>query len=167
LTSHVEALSLLSRAASIFTPSLALLSAASIPSPTAPPTIDISPASASFLAGTLDTELQRHRALVEIATIIGTTAKLPSQTSPLVETLEHYPPGGEVDLSLLVTYPPQLEAVPVKPLFFDVAWNYIEYPGRSTSQAPQQQQEQEPQRPASQAGEKQEAKKGWFGFGRS
>ena len=81
-----------------------------------------------------------------------------------METLEHYPTGGEVDLSNLVSYPTKLEVVPVKPLFFDVAWNYIEYPGRSlqtTTQVPNEEM------PSSRGEEKQEAKKGWFGFRRS
>ena len=78
--------------------------------------------------------------------------------------MEHYPTSGEVDLSNLVSYPTKLEVVPVKPLFFDVAWNYIEYPGRS-SQATAQVDEEEI--PSSRGEEKQEAKKGWFGFGRS
>lgn len=82
----------------------------------------------------------------------------------MVETLDHYPTSGDVDLSNLVTYPTKLEAVPVKPLFFDVAWNYIEYPGRRPQPAVQAQKEE---RPSSGGEEKQEAKKGWFGFGRT
>ena len=163
LSSYVEALSLLARATALLTPSLPHLSATAAPSPTAPPTLAISPASASFLASVLNAELQRHRALVEITTVSGTVAKLPPSL-PLVETLEHYPTGGEVDLSNLVSYPTKLEAVPVKPLFFDVAWNYIEYPGRSpqvTAQVPEE------EIPSLRGEEKQEAKKGWFGFGRS
>lgn len=52
-----------------------------------------------------------------------------------MERLDEYPAlgSGGVDLLNLVTYPPRVEAVPVKPLFFDVAWNYIEYPGRTRS----------------------------------
>lgn len=163
LSSYVEALSLLARATALLTPSLPHLSATAAPSPTAPPTLAISPASASFLASVLNAELQRHRALVEITTVSGTVAKLPPSL-PLVETLEHYPTGGEVDLSNLVSYPTKLEAVPVKPLFFDVAWNYIEYIGRSpqvTAQVPEE------EIPSLRGEEKQEAKKGWFGFGRS
>ncbi|ELR06490.1 hypothetical protein VC83_09442 [Pseudogymnoascus destructans] len=163
LSSYVEALSLLARATALLTPSLPHLSAAAAPSPTAPPTLAISPASVSFLAKTLNAELQRHRALVEITTVSGTVAKLPPSL-PLVETLEHYPTSGDVDLSNLVSYPTKLEAVPVKPLFFDVAWNYIEYPGRSPQATAQVAEEEIP---SSRGEERQEAKKGWFGFGRS
>ena len=71
-----------------------------------------------------------------------------------------------MDLSRLVQYPPKIEVVPVKPLFFDVAWNYIEYPGRKVQpQVVEQvrtQVVQEEERPTSSSG-----KKSWFGFGRS
>ena len=52
-----------------------------------------------------------------------------ASAAPVVERLHEYPPAG-VDLKKLVTYPPKLKPVPVKPLFLDLAWNYIEYPGR-------------------------------------
>ena len=69
-------------------------------------------------------------------------------------------------MSRLVQYPPKIEVVPVKPLFFDVAWNYIEYPGRKVQpQVVEQvrtQVVQEEERPTSSSG-----KKSWFGFGRS
>lgn len=72
-----------------------------------------------------------------------------------------------MDLSRLVQYPPKIEVVPVKPLFFDVAWNYIEYPGRRTQAPPTvqqvRQQDVEQERPSSSSS----AKKSWFGFGRS
>lgn len=89
--------------------------------------------------------------------------------APVVERLDDYPLSG-VDLSNLVTYPPKLRPVPVKPLFFDVAWNYIDYPGRgkaavedgtvAANGAAQQSEEEKIE-------EKKPAKRGWFGFGRS
>ena len=78
----------------------------------------------------------------------------------------------------LVTWPPRVEPVPVKPLFFDVAWNYIDYPGRKrevvesvkkggadgvsrgesagevVEEAVEEEQKETPK------------KRGWFGFGR-
>lgn len=81
----------------------------------------------------------------------------------MVERLNEYPTNG-VDLENLVSYPPKLELVPVKPLFFDAAWNYIEYPGREVEKVAENEvkggektvgTEQTPQQ-----------KKGWFGFGR-
>lgn len=72
-----------------------------------------------------------------------------------------------MDLNRLVQYPPKIEVVPVKPLFFDVAWNYIEYPIRRAQAPPAmqqvRQQEFEQERPSSSSS----AKKSWFGFGRS
>lgn len=78
-------------------------------------------------------------------------------SAPIAERLNEYPPNG-VDLTNLVEYPPRVRAVPVKPLFLDVAFNYIEYPGRTTAvvngEAPKG------------AGEPQEERKrGWFGWG--
>jgi len=69
------------------------------------------------------------------------------------------------DLKNLVTYPPKVEPIPVKPLFLDVAWNYIEYPGRERKVAGNgvNGPGDGAARPAE---EKKEAKKGWFGFGR-
>ena len=82
---------------------------------------------------------------------------------PLIERLSEYPIDG-VALDNLVTYPPILEPVPVKPLFFDVAWNYIDYPGRSAKAV------EKPEGVASKISEDGSAKaggrKGWFGFGR-
>jgi signal recognition particle subunit SRP68 len=80
-----------------------------------------------------------------------------------VESLTEYPGSGKVDLTRLVEWPPKLKPVPVKPLFFDTAWNYVEYPGRTpaasatASKGEVNGAKEEPQQPAS---------RGWFGFGR-
>lgn len=80
---------------------------------------------------------------------------------PLVERLGEYP-VEDVDLTRLVNFPPNLQPIPVKPLFFDLAWNYIDYPGRGTAGV-----NGAPAPPKSAVEEKKEpAKKGWFGFGR-
>lgn len=86
-----------------------------------------------------------------------------ANAAPVVERLNEYPSSGAVEVKNLVTWPPKLKPVPVKPLFLDVAWNYIEYPGRARAvqQAEPQEapaEEQREQKPA--------AKKGWFSFGR-
>lgn len=79
---------------------------------------------------------------------------------PLIDRLGEYPAGG-VDLQNIVEYPPQLPFVPVKPIFLDVAWNYIEYPGRRTKEVERNQAERQPSpAPAQQ-------KRGWFSFVRS
>lgn len=136
-----------------------------------PPNITISPSEASFLQSLLSAELQRHRALVELSNLNNT----PSQNSnsslktgqPLIEKLNEYPSQG-VDLENLVTYPPKLEPIPVKPLFFDAAWNYIEYPGREVEEKVKVENGIKG-KGAVDSGEKgteQQQKKGWFGFGR-
>ena len=80
-----------------------------------------------------------------------------------MERLDEYP-HGLVDLTNLVTYPPKVEPIPVKPLFLDVAFNYIDYPGR-TRKAAGKAVNGAPEGAAGKD-EKKEAKKGWFGFGR-
>ncbi|KAI7665616.1 hypothetical protein KC318_g7010, partial [Hortaea werneckii] len=71
----------------------------------------------------------------------------------------------------LVQYPPKIQPVPVKPLFLDVAWNYIDYPGRTAevpaakAAAPGQDTQMAngiEEKPAVE----QPKKRGWFGFGR-
>lgn len=53
----------------------------------------------------------------------------PSPTKPLIDDLQTYPASGVVSLTNLVEYPPRIQPVPVKPIFLDLAWNYIRYPG--------------------------------------
>jgi signal recognition particle subunit SRP68 len=126
---------------------------------TTPRNIDIHKNDVRFLHGLLKGELQRCRALVEIDNLKAKTDSSSTRShAPLIQSLSEYP-GGGVDLENLVAYPPKVEPIPVKPLFFDVAWNYIDYPGQA-SHAPQQSTAAEPPQPATQK------KKGWFGFGR-
>ncbi|KAI1881193.1 hypothetical protein JX265_000019 [Neoarthrinium moseri] len=126
----------------------------------APLNIEIRDTDIEFLTNLLKGELQRCRALVEIDNL---RAKKDSSgiksTAPLVQRLYEYPTEG-ADLENLVTYPPKLEPIPVKPLFFDVAWNYIDYPGQTpvaSTKAEVSQQKSDEGTPK---------KKGWFGFGR-
>jgi len=68
-------------------------------------------------------------------------------------------------LDNIVVYPPKVEAIPVKPLFLDVAWNYITYPSTKAQPA----QSAKPAASGKQAAGAEEAKpqkRGWFGFGR-
>jgi signal recognition particle subunit SRP68 len=113
----------------------------------------------------LSGELQRCQALVEVSKLQqlakGTGAKV--APLPLVERLSEYPSDG-VDLENIVAYPPRLDAIPVKPLFLDIAWNYIDYPAKraQAASAPKA-------APAQGAAPQEEAKpqkRGWFGFGR-
>lgn len=49
--------------------------------------------------------------------------------APLVERLDEWPEQGIDWENGVVQWPPKVLPVPVKPLFLDIAWNYIEYPG--------------------------------------
>lgn len=125
-------------------------------------TMDVAAVDATFLQGLLKEELQRSRALVEISNLRKKADKGDSKAAlrPLINRLSQYPSEG-VDLDNIVAYPPKLEPMPVKPLFLDVAWNYVQYPTTSEKSS----------LPQGKAGgkseaEKQPAKKGWFGFGR-
>ncbi|KAL5611432.1 uncharacterized protein BROUX77_001588 [Berkeleyomyces rouxiae] len=139
---------------------------------TSTPDINVTPAQMQALRALLDAQVLRFRALVHIDTVRataasseGTTAEgttgqaqtpLPTQL-PLVETLGEYPAAG-ADLNNLVTYPPRPTLIPIKPIFLDVAWNYIDYPGRASTV--------EIQTGAAEMQSDQQKKKGWFGFGR-
>jgi signal recognition particle subunit SRP68 len=117
----------------------------------------------------LSGELQRSRALVEILNsnkkASSATAQSGDASKPLGAQLSNYPSSG-VNLDNIVTYPPRLEPIPVKPLFLDVAWNYIEYPDQR-AQASSKEAERAQER-AGTAGEPEAKpqKRGWFGFGR-
>ena len=132
-----------------------------------PPKLEVTPTQTSSLYTLLESLVHRHRALVELHAIHDEMVKAAEAKSkvalPMIERLDEYPANG-ADLSNLVTYPPKIQPIPVKPLFYDFASNYIEYPGRGRERddrkadapAPGMEGKGEP---------KQEAKKGWFGFG--
>lgn len=111
-----------------------------------PPRLDVSQAQVSALQSALRGLVAQYRGLVTLERLDASTG--PSQR-PLVERLHQY--GAGVDLSNLVPYPPQMQPVPVKPLFLDVAWNYIDYPHTAQPQAPAPEEKKS---------------RGWFGFGR-
>ena len=75
----------------------------------------------------------------------------------MASRLHQFPRPNSIDLTNLVEFPPKLQAVPVKPFFFDIAYNYIgleekKGPAKATAE------------PAlSKLGEKAEpAKRSWF-----
>ncbi|KAI0531744.1 Cupredoxin [Xylaria digitata] len=92
--------------------------------------IEIRQADIQFLQNLLKGELQKCRAIVEIDNLREKAKSTTPQVKiPLVDRLREYPAEG-VDLENMVDYPPRVQPIPVKPLFFDVAWNYIDYPGK-------------------------------------
>ena len=126
-----------------------------------PPNLEITTLQASGLHSLLQGLVSQYRALVELENIRSASAKKDNNpVPPLVERLDEYPPH-DVDLTNLVTYPPKVEPIPVKPLFLDVAFNYIEYPGRT-----QKVEEKAVNGFGDGAKGGEEKKKGWFGFGR-
>lgn len=160
-----NALALLSRALDLSSKTSSLESSSQA-GPEKPPNIDIAPTQVKELRELLRGLVFQHRALVELHHIDSTnrTKAKGAIEPPLVERLDEYP-HSLVDLSNLVTYPPKIQPIPVKPIFLDVAFNYIDYPGRTPKVAepavngsPEQ---------ASGTEVKKEGKKGWFGFGRS
>lgn len=144
-----------------------------------PPRLDVFSSNLERSISTLTKLITQYRALADLKALTKSSQPTTVQTigeaikpAPLIERLGRNEYVENVDLTNLVNYPPRLRPVPVKPLFFDIAWNYIVYPsqkaaleselaatnGRSAeedaSATPGQKQEQKP------------AKRGWFGFGR-
>lgn len=120
--------------------------------------LEVTKQDAQVLHNILSGEFHRSRALVEVfSSEKGVPGASSGTSKPLSECLSTYPEGA-VNLDNIITFPPQLEAIPVKPLFLDVAWNYISYPekqsGPRTEKASTVEQEAKSH------------KRGWFGFGR-
>jgi signal recognition particle subunit SRP68 len=126
--------------------------------------IQVMPNDARSLHVLLNGELQRHRALVHIAALRKKAAENSTHapSAPLIDRLHDYPAGG-VDLKNIVQFPPKLSLIPVKPIFLDIAWNYIDYP----REAKESHTKSKDTVPGSQSkGDQAAQKRGWFGFGR-
>ena len=123
-----------------------------------PPRLDVSRAQARALATIHQELVAQYRGLVTLERF--DTDSGASQQRPLVERLHQFGPGA--GLKNLVPYPPQMQPVPVKPLFLDVAWNYIDYP-RSTNATANTDTVAQTVAPAPE----EKTSRGWFGFGRS
>lgn len=124
--------------------------------------IYVSSSAIQLLQSLLNGEIQRHRALVEFTTLIETDKNVGNQNSrPLIERLSDYPSQG-VNLANLVVYPPVIEFAPVKPLFFDAAWNYIKYPGNEIKEIDEEKPQHKISAEVLEKGNT--AKKGWFGL---
>jgi signal recognition particle subunit SRP68 len=116
----------------------------------------------------------RYRGLTELENLSSKpTAKGSSKPvfqRPLAETLHLNIYHDSVDPTNIVNYPPKLQPIPVKPLFFDLAWNYIDYPGHELKSRTTEQPAQKSAQPASAVSSDEKPtetkKKGWFGFGR-
>ncbi|KAM0357255.1 hypothetical protein HYE67_004319 [Fusarium culmorum] len=132
-----------------------------------PLNLSVSAEDVEYLQSLLNGELQRHRAIVHVENLRKNHGLSTSDAvkRPLIETQNQYPSGG-VNLDHIVEFPPKISTIPVKPIFLDVAWNYIDYAGKaSPKQAPTAAKPEAPKTEESSA--PQQAKRGWFGFGRS
>ena len=113
----------------------------------------------------LKTLVPKIQALVELENlkaeaIASEKARAPG-LGPWIERLDEYP-ACSVNLTDLVVYPPRLRPVPVKPVFLDVAWNYLDYPRPESKKLPAR---DAPKR-HEEAPKTESKKTGWFGFGR-
>jgi len=165
-----NALALINHALEQVTSAVPILSAGSAPdAASSPRSIQVTGRDAQSLRTLLSGELQRSRALVEI---LGSKTKASSKNpqsasayQPLATQLSSYPPDG-VNLDNIVTYPPKLEPIPVKPLFLDVAWNYIDYPGKAVQASTKDKGRSHEGDSTAAEQEAKPQKRGWFGFGR-
>ncbi|OJD25150.1 hypothetical protein ACJ73_03480 [Blastomyces percursus] len=139
-----------------------------------PPRLDVSSPQITALRTHLQSLVWQYHGIVEIERISSqpdNSAPSSLQLPPMIERLDEYPASdSHVDLTRLVTYPPKMEPIPVKPLFLDVAFNYIDYPGkpkRGLAAGADAGADGDITMQDGQASEaKKPAKKGWFGFGR-
>ena len=165
----VNALALYARASSLAESAASTLTGGAS-STTAAPKLNVSSSGILTTTSHLSSLVTQYRALSELKSLSTppSTTKSTSEAKvfkrPLIETLHLNQYHDSVDLNNLVNYPPKLQPIPVKPLFFDLAWNYIQYPGHEKEVAAVN-------GPAKTDGEgkteaEKPAKKGWFGFGR-
>jgi signal recognition particle subunit SRP68 len=167
-----NALALCGRALSLSAQASSLPPSSSEDSSSAP-NLAVSPAQAATLQSTLQNLSSHYRGVVALSSISSSTnpaakPKATANAAPVVERLNEYPASGSVDLGNLVTWPPKLKPVPVKPLFLDVAWNYVGYPGRKEGmqETVEEVKEEEKMEGVEEKKEEVKGKKGWFGFGR-
>lgn len=116
-----------------------------------PPRLDVSAEEIDFLATTSQGFEAKYRGLVSLDKLSETKQDPARLQLPLIERMDEYAVES-LNLTNLVPFPPKMRAIPVKPLFLDVAWNYIQYPRERTEE-----QEEAPNT---------EGRRGWFGFRR-
>ncbi|KAL1970689.1 hypothetical protein VTN77DRAFT_4333 [Rasamsonia byssochlamydoides] len=148
-------------ALALFARALDLASAAqkiiqSTPDSDGPPRLDVSSQQVQALGSTLRGLVAQYRGLVTLDRLSEAEHDSSTSQPPLIERMDEYVADG-LDLGNLVPFPPKMQPIPVKPLFLDVAWNYIDYPREG---------KQKPEPETKPAEEKKEGRRGWFGFGR-
>ncbi|KAK8159654.1 hypothetical protein IWX90DRAFT_306833 [Phyllosticta citrichinensis] len=132
-----------------------------------PSNLEISIQEAKSLHSRAEGLVTQYRALADLQKLTkgpGKGSSVAAKT-PLVQRLEQYP-AEEANLKNLVEWPPRLQTVPVKPMFLDVAFNYIDYPGRSGAAATESGGGARVNEAPQGATEEKPKSRGWFGFGR-
>ncbi|KAL9084153.1 MAG: hypothetical protein Q9165_008201 [Trypethelium subeluteriae] len=166
---HAEALALTARAHELLRGSASALSK-STSAERGPTTMEIPNHSVQSAGKTVGVLLQRYQAIADLRQRSLESAQAFEKNQgflpPLVQRITEYPPlGAKLDLGHLVNYPPKLQPIPVKPIFLDVAFNYIDYPGHRSAKTANGSAKASVQTTPS-TEEQKPAKKGWFGFGR-
>lgn len=135
VSAHSEALALFARAQSLVTSISASDDSTASGHDAKPLSLDVRSTQVDSLKEHLELLVLRQRGLVALKHQMGDNdSKLPSGSGlPVSERLQEFPLSGKVDLSNIVTWPPRVQPVPVKPIFLDLAWNYIDYPGQGVS----------------------------------
>ncbi|KAL2754500.1 hypothetical protein ACRALDRAFT_1070272 [Sodiomyces alcalophilus JCM 7366] len=158
----VNALALVNHAHELAQQAVPILSQAPQPPAGSPRNIQPTAEDATFFEDFLRKQVLRLRALVHMDNLLKKAEEeyvAQGKRDPLIERLHEYP-LGPVDLTNLVEFPPKVAPIPFKPIFLDIAWNYIKYPSFDEPEKPAE--EEKPAEPE----EKPQKKKGWFGFGR-
>lgn len=119
-----------------------------------PTKLDISAGQIQALVVTSEGLIAQHRGLASLNKLAEKKGDSAGFQQPLIHRMDEYA-ADNLDLTNLVSFPPKMQPIPAKPIFLDVAWNYIQYPQEGKQQAAESQ-------PTKETG----GRRGWFGFGR-
>ncbi|RPB19445.1 hypothetical protein L211DRAFT_636735 [Terfezia boudieri ATCC MYA-4762] len=98
-----------------------------LPSSSSTTKLDISTTDAQSLKSHLQALVTRYIALIQLQDYIQKTQRdSPAIHAPLIDTLGTY--NEKIVFENLVPVNNGVEPVPVKPVFFDIAWNFVGYP---------------------------------------
>lgn len=126
------------------------------------PTLHLSKGQVEALQSHAKLVTARQQGLVVLRELSDQAAGEDANPPPLIANMVSYPTKA-VDLKNLVPIPPRLEPVPVKPIFLDVAYNYITYPGQARYEPTSAEGDVEVDASENQASDGGKRKSGWFG----
>ena len=125
-----------------------------------PPQLDTSDAQFNQVRDLIDSLIRERRGVVEVKTHTGGGFySKDSSAAPLIQNLDDFPVSS-VNLRNIVSWPPKVQPVPVKPIFLDVAYNYIRYPQTKVPDV------ETGSKAKNAIAENNVPRKGWFGFGK-